>query len=357
MCPTNFSDNISKRSGGHFAFSGDVTGDLPETDVIVVTSAARRIFAHSHLLATASPVMEKRVEKAKRYKKTGEKIVPIYGVPCDAVLSFIRFLYSFRCKKEDMDKYGIHLLALSHGFSVPKLKLKCAKELAKSLTIENVIDVLQLASLCDAPELRLKGLKLVACKFKGVKKTEAWRFVQEHDPLLELEILQFIDEVESRRKRTKRQKEENNMYLQLSEATECLSHICTEGCTSVGPSDVDTNKKKEPCKRFSTCQGLQMLIMHFATCRRRVGGGCSRCKRMWQLLKLHASMCEHLYLCRVPLCRQFKMKMEQEKKGDDAKWRVLVRKVLLAKMISSLSLPCAKYPPNYLAKLRPYSCD
>ena len=101
------------------------------------------------------------------------------------------------CTDEEMDKYGIHLLALSHVFSVPKLKQRCTKALAVGLTIENVIDVLQLARLCDAPDLYVKCMKLVTAKLNIVRKTEAWKFLQKHDPWLELEILQFIDEIES----------------------------------------------------------------------------------------------------------------------------------------------------------------
>ena len=36
------------------------------------------------------------------------------------------------------------------------------------------------------------------------------------------------------------------------------------------------------------------------------------------------------------------MKAQQVKKGDDARWRLLVRKVVSAKAISSLSLPKRK---------------
>lgn len=84
---------------------------------------------------------------------------------------------------------------------------------------------------------------------------------------------------------------------------ECLEHICAEGCTSVGPYDMEPGKKKEPCSKFSTCHGLQLLIKHFATCTKRVNGGCLRCKRMWQLLRLHSSICDQSDVCRVPLCR------------------------------------------------------
>lgn len=290
----------------------------------------------------ASPVLEKILENPKRDPKTGEKVIPILGVPSESVSAFIRFLYTSSCTDEEMERYGIHLLALSHVFLVPKLKQRCTKGLAVGLTIENVIDVLQLARLCDAPDLYVKCMKLVSAKFNAVEKTEAWKFLHKHDPWLELEILQFIEEIEARKKRTKRQKEDQSLYLQLSEAMDCLVHICTEGCTSVGPYNMEPFNKKEPCSKFSTCQGLQLLIKHFATCKKRVSHGCSKCKRMWQLLKLHASLCDQPDHCRVPLCRQFKLRMQEEKKGDDGKWRLLVKKVLLAKTISSLSLPRAQ---------------
>lgn len=96
-----------------------------------------------------------------------------------------------------MEKFGIHLLALSHVYSVPQLKQRCSKGLGERLTIENVVDVLQLARLCDAPDLYLKCMKLVSSRFKAVENTEGWKFLQEHDPWLELEILQFMDEDES----------------------------------------------------------------------------------------------------------------------------------------------------------------
>lgn len=96
------------------------------------------------------------------------------------------------------------------------------------------------------------------------------------------------------------------MYLELSEAMESLEHIFREGCTEVGPYDMEpgAGKNRGPCGKYGTCHGLQLLIKHFATCKKRVnGGGCYRCKRMWQLLRLHSSICDQPDLCRVPLCR------------------------------------------------------
>ncbi|KAI3807000.1 hypothetical protein L1987_22920 [Smallanthus sonchifolius] len=225
-----------------------------------------------------------------------------------------------------MEKFGIHLLALAHVYMVPQLKTQCTMTLIGRLTVENVVDILQLARLCDAPDLYLKCMKLISNRFRLVEETEGWKFLQNNDPYLELEILKFIDEAES-----------------LSEAMDCLQHICTEGCISVGPYDKEPSKNIAPCTKFSTCQGLQHAIQHFASCNKRVNRDCIRCKRIWQLFKLHSSICESPNsTCKVPLCRRFKTNIQQVRNKEEARWELLVRKVLAAKAASSISLPKRK---------------
>ncbi|KAL5076474.1 hypothetical protein RYX36_015458 [Vicia faba] len=291
-----------------------------------------RVPAHAAILASASPVLENMVKS--------NRIIEIRGVPYDAVAAFVRFFYTFSCSDEDMQNYGIHLLALSHAYSVPKLKQSCVTGLSKLANIENVVDVLHLARLCDAPDLYLNCAMLIRNNFRAVRKTEGWKFLHTHDPLLQLDIVQLINEHKSRKKRMKRQRKEQEVFMQLSEAMECLEHICTEGCTSVAPYDVDVKEKRKrmPCSKFSTCQGLQGLIRQFATCEKRMKGGCVRCKRLWQLFRLHSCICLHQDSCKVPLCRQFQLKMEKENKEDDSSWKLLVRKVGSAKAMSSLQL-------------------
>ncbi|KAL3335645.1 hypothetical protein AABB24_031729 [Solanum stoloniferum] len=329
MSPNMFASNVDAHHGEN---------EMAEGDVDIITSAGRRILAHSNVLAAASPALESILVRPRR---SYEKTIRILGVPCDSVSVFVRFLYSFKCTKEQMEKHGIHLLALSHVYLVPCLKHRCTKALAEQLTIENVIDMIQLARLCDAPHLYLKCMKFLRSNFRKVEETEGWKFLQHHDPLLELEILQFTDEAELRKKRRRRHTREQNLYFQLSEGMDCLEHICREGCTSVGPYDEEYScQKKLPCSKFDTCQGLQLLIRHFSTCKRRVKGSCSQCKRMWQLLKLHASICDQPDDCRVPLCREFNQKLE--KRGDDELWKSLVRKVVSARAMTFLSLPKRK---------------
>ncbi|CAI9300617.1 unnamed protein product [Lactuca saligna] len=60
-----------------------------------------------------------------------------------------------------MEKFGIHLLMLFHVYLVPQFKSRCSKALIERLTIENVVDVLQLARLSNEPDLHLKCLEIL----------------------------------------------------------------------------------------------------------------------------------------------------------------------------------------------------
>lgn len=95
-------------------------------------------------------------------------------------------------KKEEIEKYGVHLLALSHALRVPWLKLAVVNELV--LTMDNVVDMLKLSQLCDAPELTVRSLSMIRRRFTAVVQTDAWEFVKENDPSLELQVLQFMED-------------------------------------------------------------------------------------------------------------------------------------------------------------------
>lgn len=85
-------------------------------------------------------------------------------------------------------------MVLSHVYRVKWLKDFTESELALRLTVDSVIDILQLARQCDEPKLCLQCMRLLHKEFAAVQKTEAWLFLQENDPWLELEILKFLEE-------------------------------------------------------------------------------------------------------------------------------------------------------------------
>nr|DAD25171.1 TPA_asm: hypothetical protein HUJ06_026635 [Nelumbo nucifera] len=293
-------------------------------DVHILTEGKAIIPAHSSVLGMASPVLRNLLQQAR--VRNGVRYIMIPGLPSEAVYAFVRFLYSSCYEQEEMKKFVLHLLVLSHSFLVPSLKRICTNLLEQAwLTIENATDVLQLARQCDAPRLSLICVRLILKDFKTVSATEGWKVMRKADPALEQEILELVVEADSNKHEKMKKMEEKRMYLQLHEAMEALLHICKDGCRTIGPRDKVLKGSQVACG-FPACKGLETLVRHFSSCKTRVPGGCVHCKRMWQLLELHSRMCNEPDFCKVPLCRHFKEKMQHQSKKDEAKWKLLVSK-------------------------------
>ncbi|GAV67132.1 BTB domain-containing protein/zf-TAZ domain-containing protein [Cephalotus follicularis] len=298
-------------------------------DVYIITEEKSYVLAHFSVLSIASPVLGSILKQSK--VKNGTRYLKIFGVPPEAVCVFLRFLYSSCYEELQMKKFVLHLLVLSHFYSVPSLKRICVHHLEQGwLTKENVIDVLLIARNCDAPRLSFVCIRMVVKDFKTISSTEGWKVMKRANPTLEQELVEFVVEADSRNQERLRKIEEKKVYLQLYQAMEALLHICRDGCRTIGPRDKVLRGSQVACN-FPACKGLETLVRHFSNCKTRVPGGCIHCKRMWQLLELHSRMCNEPDSCKVPLCRHFKEKMRQQTKKDEAKWKLLVSKIISTK--------------------------
>ncbi|GAB2217973.1 hypothetical protein Droror1_Dr00001188 [Drosera rotundifolia] len=298
-------------------------------DVFFITESEETIAAHSNVLSIASDVLHDLLEQSRPMK--GIRYIRISVVPRGAMYAFIRFLYSSCYEEEEMKKFVLHLLVLSHSYHVPSLKRVCVQYLEQGwLNNENVVDILQLARICNSPRLFFICVRMIIREFKAVASTEGWKVMRSVDPALEQELLEAVVEADSRKEERLRKREEKKVYLQLHEALEALLHICKEGCRTIGPCDKTLKANQFTC-RFPACKGVEMLVRHFFSCKARVPGGCTQCKRMWQLLELHSCVCSEPDSCKVPLCRQFKEKRRQRSKKEEARWKLLVSKVMAAK--------------------------
>ncbi|KAL8168331.1 hypothetical protein V2J09_009830, partial [Rumex salicifolius] len=304
--------------------------DAYRADVVVHTECGGQIYAHASILGMASPVMKNMMKQSKKHKDRRRSIT-IRGVPHDAVRVFIRFLYD----QAEMEEFVLPLLVLSHAFIVPHLKRECERriEIGGMLNSDNVIDIFQLALLCDASRLSLICHRLIVRNFKAVIVSDGWNAMKEAHPLLEKLIFSSVAEAELTQKMMTKKINERKMYAQLYEAMEALVHICKDGCRTIGPHDKVFRADQGPCG-FEACKGLELLVRHFAACKLRVPGGCMHCKRMWQLFELHSRLCVDSNACRVPLCRKFKGKKMKQNKKEEMKWRTLAKKIVWSKSIT-----------------------
>ena len=147
--------------------------------------------------------------------------------------------------------------------------------------------------------------RLAARDRAAVEVSDGWRFARHHDPALAHELLRLLEDAARRRERWARGRASREAYRQLAEAMDSLDRIFAaadaDAC-SPGAKPCATEDGGGACQ-----QGLRLLMRHFAACARKAApGGCARCRRLLQLFRLHASVCdrpEQGQPCRVPLCR------------------------------------------------------
>ncbi|KAK9061906.1 hypothetical protein SSX86_019090 [Deinandra increscens subsp. villosa] len=299
-------------------------------DVEIHTDGDTIIYAHASILGIASPVFKSMFKKSR-----SKHHISINGVPTEAVRIFTRFLYSSCYEEAQMEEHILSILVLSHAFAIPQLKHECEYQLEhKLLNMENVVDVFQLAVLCDAPRLRIICQRYVLMCFQAASTSAGWKVMKASHPHIEKKLLSSLKFEDYRRKEKMRKMNERKVYLELYEAMEALVHICRDG----GRPSGEHNKDQEPC-RYEANKGLESLLQHFCGCKLRVAGGCDHCKRMRQLLELHSRICANSDACRVPLCKKFKQRVMKEsrkkkKNKDEMKWKILVRKVMRTKSIT-----------------------
>lgn len=91
-----------------------------------------------------------------------------------------------------MKEHGLSLLVLSHAYAVVHLKRECEWQLEQRLNAENVVDIFQLALLCDAPRLSLLCHRFMLKNFKPVSATEGWKAMKQSHPVLEKQMLKSV---------------------------------------------------------------------------------------------------------------------------------------------------------------------
>ncbi|KAG5228767.1 BTB/POZ and TAZ domain-containing protein [Salix suchowensis] len=230
------------------------------SNVFIITD--RNSYVPAHYNSIASQVLGTILQQSK--VKNGIGYISILGVPCEVVHVLIRFLISSCYEEDEMKRFVLHLLVLSHSYSVSSLKRVC-------------LDLLEHDYLTKENDL------------KSVSSTEGWKVMRRANPSLEQELVESVVKADLRKQERLKKIEERKVYLQLYEAMEALLHICRDGCRTIGPCDKMLKGSQVACN-FLACKGLESLVRHFSKCKSRVPGGCIHCKRMWKLLELHSQL-------------------------------------------------------------------
>ncbi|NWX81569.1 SPOPL protein, partial [Nothoprocta ornata] len=120
--------------------------------------------AHKSVLAARSPVFNAMFEHEMEESKKNR--VEINDVDPEVFKEMMRFIYTG--KAPNLEKMADNLLAAADKYALERLKVMCEEALCSNLSVENVADILILADLHSAEQLKAQAIDFINRQVKSV---------------------------------------------------------------------------------------------------------------------------------------------------------------------------------------------
>jgi len=157
------------------------------SDVTLVV-ADRQFHVHKALLAARSPVFSAMFEHDMEERKLNR--VEITDVDPEVVAEMLRFIYTGR--SPNLTKMADELLAAADKYALERLKVMCEEALCVNLNVDNVSDILALADLHCAEQLRTHAIDFINSHATDVMETCGWKEMVHNHPHLVAEAFRAL---------------------------------------------------------------------------------------------------------------------------------------------------------------------
>ncbi|ROT64691.1 hypothetical protein C7M84_017365 [Penaeus vannamei] len=136
---------------------------------VTLSVAGREFQAHKAILAARSPVFAAMFAHEMEERKHNR--VEIQDVDHEVLREMLRFIYTG--KATNLEKMADDLLAAADKYALERLKVMCEEALCTNLSIENAADVLILADLHSADQLKAQAIEFINTHATDVMETQA----------------------------------------------------------------------------------------------------------------------------------------------------------------------------------------
>lgn len=119
--------------------------------------AGKEYQAHKAVLAARSPVFAAMFEHEMEERKHNR--VEITDVDADVLREMLRFIYTG--KSNNLEKMADDLLAAADKYALERLKVMCEEALCSGLSVDNAAEVLILADLHSADQLKAQAIDFI----------------------------------------------------------------------------------------------------------------------------------------------------------------------------------------------------
>ncbi|XP_071398303.1 speckle-type POZ protein-like, partial [Centroberyx affinis] len=166
-------------------------GDLWENSRFTDCSlcvAGQKFQAHKAILAARSPVFSAMFEHEMEESKKNR--VEINDVEPDVFKEMMCFIYTG--KAPNLDKMADDLLAAADKYALERLKVMCEDALCTSLSVENAAEILILADLHSADQLKTQAVDFINYHAADVMETSGWKSMVASHPHLVAEAYRSL---------------------------------------------------------------------------------------------------------------------------------------------------------------------
>ncbi|KAF7253103.1 hypothetical protein EG68_06838 [Paragonimus skrjabini miyazakii] len=140
----------------------------------------RQFEAHKAILAARSPVFAAMFEHGMEESRANR--VEITDMEPETLAEVLHYIYTGQVF--GLDKLAHELLAAADKYQLERLKTMCEEALVESLTVENSCDILGLADMHNADQLKSHTLEFIMLHAHDVCETEGYEQLVRHRPRL-----------------------------------------------------------------------------------------------------------------------------------------------------------------------------
>ncbi|XP_076366562.1 protein roadkill-like isoform X2 [Tachypleus tridentatus] len=155
---------------------------------VILNVNGREFYGHKAILAARSPVFAAMFEHEMEEKKQNR--VQITDMDHEVLREMLRFIYTG--KAPCLEKMADDLLAAADKYALERLKVMCEEALSTSLSVETAADVLILADMHSADQLKAHSIDFINTHATDVMETAGFKSMVHRQPHLIAEAFRAL---------------------------------------------------------------------------------------------------------------------------------------------------------------------
>ena len=155
---------------------------------VTIISGDKKFKAHKAVLASQSPVFKSMLETEMKEKKSST--IEISDTDPDVISAMLSYLYTGSAP--NMETMAEELLIIANKYQILELLALCEKKLLSNITVANVVDLLILADMHNAKDLKQACSKYIYRNSMEVRRTSQWNELKSKFPLLLVDVTDFV---------------------------------------------------------------------------------------------------------------------------------------------------------------------